>query len=336
MKHLFCCVTLAALAIAAPQPAHAEQSTVKILVGKPLGYLGLQIMQHEALFEKHAAALGIPRLKVQYVTNFTGSNAVDALLSGSVDIVQYSPDVLLTLWSKTVGTPQEIRGLIGKGSQAFYLNTRNPNVHSVGDFTDSDRIAVPGVKVSGPAIWLEMTAEKVFGPANWEKLDHLTITLGAPDAYAQLLSPISQVSADFNAPPFAYLELQQPSIHRVLTNYEAMGGPTSSAIEFASKKFHDANPKICAAFIDAMSEAIDIIKTDHGRAIAAYRASSGDTTTKTALIEQFLDDPNTIFELKPRGIMKYAAFMKQHGLIARAPATWKDVFFEEAAGLDGN
>ena len=336
MQKFFPAAALAALVLAVPVRVHAEQSEVKILIGKPLGYLGLQIMQHGKLLEKHAAALGVPGLTVQYITNFTGSNAVDALISGSVDIVQYSPDVLLNLWSKTAGTPQDVKGLIAKGSQVFNLNTRNAAVHSVRDFTDNDRIAVPGVKVSGPAIWLEMEATKAFGPANWERLDHLTVTLGAPDAYAQMLSPVSQITADFNAPPFAYLELQQPGIHRVLTNVEAMGGPSSSAIEFASKKFHDANPKICAAFVEAMGEAIAIIKNDRPTAIAAYRDASGDTATKTELLEQFLDDPQTIFELNPRGVMKYAAFMKEHGLIARAPASWKDVFFPEADGLDGN
>ena len=306
------------------------------MVGKPLGYLTLQVMEYNELYTKEAAAHGVPGLKVTFVTNLTGQYAVDAILSGAVDIAQYSPDVLLTLWSKTTGTPQAIKGIIGKGAIEFVLNTRNPQIHSIHDFTDNDRIAVAGVKVSEEAMLLEMAAAKEFGDSNWGKLDNLTVTSGAPDAFAQLTSSVGQITADFTVPPYTYLEQQSPGIHRVLSSYDIIGGDLTSGVEFTTQKFHDANPRLIAAFIDAMKDATNIITHDRGGAIAAYYAESGDTTTKKEVIEMMLDDPHTNFNLAPTGIMKIADFMSKHGIISRMPSSWKDVFFPEVYGFNGS
>jgi NitT/TauT family transport system substrate-binding protein len=332
----YLCIIAATLIFSGSNHAQADQSEVKILLGKPLGYLTLQVMQYNHIFEKQAAAHGVPGLKVTYITNMTGGNAVDAILSGSVDIAQYSPDVLINLWSKTAGTPNEIRGIVAKGAVQEVLVTRNPNVHSMGDFTDSDRIAVGGVKTSAAAMWIEMATAKALGEANFDKLDHLTVNAASADGYAQLISPISQVTAFFAVPPFSYLALAQANIHKVLTSDEAMGARASSGVEFSTKKFHDANPKLIAAFIDAMKEAGSLIMHDRAAATIAYRVESGDTTTPQEIIDKFLDDPNTDFDPTPKGIMIYADFMYEHGLIKRKPASWKDVFFPEAYGFNGN
>ena len=51
-----------------------------------MGYLQLNVMEHQKLIEKHAKALGIPEVKVSWFT-FNGPAAVnDALLSGNIDI----------------------------------------------------------------------------------------------------------------------------------------------------------------------------------------------------------------------------------------------------------
>src|SRR3546814_15542237 len=66
------------------------------------------------------------------------------------------------LWSKTDGA-NAVRGIASLNSYPMYLNTRNPNVRSIQDFTNESRIAVPAVKVSAQAIALQMAAAKAFG-----------------------------------------------------------------------------------------------------------------------------------------------------------------------------
>ena len=45
---------------------------------------------------------------------------------------------------------------------AMVLYTINPNVRTIADFTDKDRIAVPSVRISFNAMMPEMAAEKLW------------------------------------------------------------------------------------------------------------------------------------------------------------------------------
>ena len=49
-----------------------------------------------------------------------------------------------------------------------------------------------------------------------------------------------------------------------------------------------------------------------------------------------LSDSATQFGTTPQGVMKYADFMTDAGLIKIHPASWKDVFFPEIQDSPGN
>ena len=105
--------------------AFAQTPEIRLARQFSIGYLQLNVMEHQKLIEKHAAALGIPNAKVSWF-KFNGPTAVnEALISGNVDIGSGGVPGLLTLWSRTKGTPQEIRGISALSSQPFLLNTRN-------------------------------------------------------------------------------------------------------------------------------------------------------------------------------------------------------------------
>ena len=72
----------------------------------------------------------------------------DALLSGGIDIASGGVPGLLTIWSKTRGTAQEVRGISALSQQRVLLTSREPRIKSIRDFGPNDRIAVPAVKVS--------------------------------------------------------------------------------------------------------------------------------------------------------------------------------------------
>ena len=79
--------------------------------------------------------------------------------------------------------------------QPAYLMTRNPNIKSIRDFTDNDRIALPAPKVSVQAIMLQMIAEKTFG--KFDVLDKLTVGMSHPDGTAAMLSGKLEVQSHF-------------------------------------------------------------------------------------------------------------------------------------------
>src|SRR6476659_3262873 len=178
---------LAAISAASFVTVPASAQEVRIARQFSMGYLQFNVMEHEKLLEKHGAALGLKDVKIAW-SIFNGPDAMNnALISDSVDIVAGGVPGLLTLWNRTRGTQNEVRGISALSSQPFLLNTRSENIKSLTDLKDSDRIAVPAVKVSVQAVALQMAAVKLHGQANYGKYDALTVSMSPPDATIALL-----------------------------------------------------------------------------------------------------------------------------------------------------
>jgi NitT/TauT family transport system substrate-binding protein len=104
---------------------------------------------------------------------------------------------------------------------------------------------------------------------------------------------------------------------------------------FISKKFHDANPKLCAAVVAAFEEADAFIKAHPREAAQIYLDVTKD---KIALdqLEKMVSDPDVDYTTTPINLMKIVDFMHEVGRIKKKPASWKDMFFPEAYGLNGS
>ena len=195
-----------------------------------MGYLQFNVMEKNQLVEKHAKAAGIPEVKVVWATFNSPAAMNDALLSGSIDIVSGGVPGLLTIWARTQGTANAVKGIAAFSSQPILLNTRSPSIRSIVDFTDKDKIALPAVKVSVQAMMLQMAAAKQWGQANFARLDPLTVGMSPPDATIALLSDASEITSVFSVPPFQYQQLEKPGVHTVLNSTEVFGGPHLSLI----------------------------------------------------------------------------------------------------------
>ena len=95
----------------------AQAQEIRLARQFSMGYLQLNVMEHQQLIEKHAKALGLNDVKVSWFT-FNGPTAVnEALISGNIDVGSGGVPGLLVLWSRTKGTPQEVRGISALSSQ---------------------------------------------------------------------------------------------------------------------------------------------------------------------------------------------------------------------------
>src|SRR5262249_24367555 len=155
-------------------------------------------------------------------------------------------------------------------SMPLYLNTINPNVKTIKDFTDKDRIALPAVKVSIQAITLAMAAGKGFGPGQQGKLGPLTGTLGTPDGSAPRVGGKSEITAHFTSAPFMYQELEDKRVHKVLDSYDVLGGPHTFNLVWLTTKFYNENRKVVQAFVAALEDAIKFINSDPAGAAALW------------------------------------------------------------------
>ncbi|MEJ0078410.1 MAG: ABC transporter substrate-binding protein [Alphaproteobacteria bacterium] len=327
---LFCAAIAASIGPAAAQPE------IRISRTTTMAYLPLMVAEHEKLFEKHAAAAGMANLKVSIHT-FTGPSAqFDALFSGNVDVVAVGSTALITLWARTKGTANEVKGISALSSMPIALSTRNPNVKSIRDFTDKDRIAVPSVNVSFQAMLLQMAAAKEWGNDNYKKLDPLTVGLGQMDAVAAMAQPNHEVNSDFATPPFLYIEREMPGVRSILTMKEILGENGTIGTAATTTRFHDSRPELYKVLVAGITEAMAIIAADKGRAADAYIAATGDRKTARDMLVKIASDPDAEFTMTPRAMKLYADFMFKTGTIKRAPDRWSELFFGETAARNGS
>src|SRR5947199_4651419 len=256
------CVALTSL------PARAEMTEIAVAEQYGIGYLPLMLMEEKKLIEKHAKAAGVD-VKVGWA-KFAGGNVMnDALLSGSLQFASGGVGPLVTLWARTRGN-LDVRSVGALNSMPLYLVTRNPNVKTISDFRDSERIALPAVKVSVQAVLLQMAAEQAFGAGQQNRLDPLTVTMSHPDAMQALLSGQSEIDAHFGSPPFQYQEVAKAGNHVVLNSYDVLGGPATFNVVWTTAKFRADNPKLYDAFVKALDEATAEINRDKRGAAEAY------------------------------------------------------------------
>src|SRR3954471_15123144 len=315
--------------------ARAEVSEVRLSKQYGLPYLPFMVMEEQKLLEKQAEKQGLT-LKVSWTTLSNATAMMDAILSGQMDFITPGVPTLATMWDKTVGTPNEIRALSAVQSMPYVLVTRADHIKSIRDFTDRDRIALPAVKLTGHAIALQMAAAQEWGREHYDKLDAITVSLSHPDATAAPLAGKSEITAHFASSPFYYIELANPAVHRVLHSYEVAGGPHTNGVLMASKKFYDANPKVCAVVIAALEQADAFIKANPRKAGEIYIELAKERRSSLDEIETMVKDPDVDYTTTPVGVMKFVAFMNLAGTVKRRPASWKDLFFPSAHGLPGN
>ena len=327
---------LGAACLATLGTASAQQPEIRISRTTTMAYLPLMVIEHEKLLEKHAAQAGIANLKVSYHT-FTGPSAqFDALFSGNVDVVAVGSTALITLWARTKGTANEVKGVSALASMPIALATRNPQVKTIRDFTEKDRIAVPSVQVSFQAMLLQMAAAKEWGTENYKKLDQLTVGLGQMDAVAAMAQPTHEVNSDFATPPFLYIEREMAGVHTVITMKEILGEKGTIGTAATTTRFRTDKPQLYAVLRAALQEAMAIIAADKGRAVDGYIGATGDKKTTREMLLKIANDPDVEFTMTPRAMKSYAEFMYKTGTIKRLPETWSELFFEEARGSGGS
>lgn len=310
---------LLAAGTAAAEPARLRSATQLGLTNLPP-----MVMEHERLVEQHARAMGLGEIEMTWARIGSGEALNDALLSGSIDLATVSVPSFLISWDKTLGN-LNVKSLGAFNALPLYLLVRNPKIQSIKDFTDTDRIALPGVQSSSHSIILEMEAERVWGPGQARRLDRLTVSRSHPDAVVAFLAG-SEITAHFSAPPFQQRELETPGVHKILSSRDVYGGPGTIGLVTATSRFCNANPKSCAAFLAALDDAVALINTDKRRAAEIYLEISQVKDTRER-VQALLEAPDAAFDVTPRGVMKVAEFMHRIGTLKHQPARWQDLFF---------
>ena len=328
LSHVSASVLAAGIAVLSASPALAEATQLRAAKQYGLGYVQLMIMEDMKLVEKEAKAAGLGDIEVTWNTFRSSDVMNDALLSGNVDFVSLGIAGMMTIWDRTKGSV-DVRGATGFNSMPIALNVRNPDIKSLKDFGDKDRISMPAVGVSNQAILLRMAAEKEFGQGQHNKLDHLTITMSHPDATIAMLTAQKDVTANFSSVPFQYRQQKEPGIRQLMTSTDIVGAPIPFNILAATTKFRTENPKLYGAFLAALKEATEMVNKDRKWAAEAYLRISKDKMPLEELME-IVNRPDIVFTTKLTGADPMVLFMARTGNFKNKPASAKELLFPEA------
>ena len=321
----------AALVLPTVRRAYAEVG--EVLIAKQFGTLYLQqdVMEQQQLIQKHAARLGLPALKATFIRLAGTGPVTDGLLSGKLHFASGGAPGAMLLWDRTRGG---VKSAFAMNATNQKLLTVNPKLNGVRDLLPEDRIALPAVKTSPQAIWLQMAAAKEWGKAEWGRYDAQTIARGHPDSMAQMLGR-TEVTCHWSTSPFQERELAQPGVREIANSYAINGADTQTPNTiYGNGTFRAENPLAWRACLAAFQEATDFINASPQQAAELYLASSGEKDPVETVLAG-MNAPGNRFTLQPAGLLKVANFMADTGLLKRRPENLADLFFPEAAEIGG-
>ncbi len=225
-----------------------------------------------------------------------------------------------------------VKGISAFTSMPILMNTRDPKVKTIADYGPDDKIALPSVKVSIQAIILQMAAAKLWGPAQFAKLDPMTVAMSPPDAHVALISGAAGVGSVFSVPPYQAEQLETPGIRTVLNSFDVFGGPHTLTVGWTTAQFRDKNPILYKALVQALAEATVRVNKDL-KVASQYWIEANKA--KIPLEKVVAVAGTGKWTMVPEHTLKFVEFMHSVGSLKEKTADWKDLFFPEIHDLPG-
>jgi NitT/TauT family transport system substrate-binding protein len=322
--------------LAAPAIVGAQAPLkVSFVQQRGLLYIPVDIMVSGGVLQKEATKLGLGKIEATATALSGPGPIIDALLSGAADYGTAALPSLLTLWEKTRATANEVRAVGTVSNGAMTLYTINPNVKTLADFTESDRIAVPTVRLSFNAMMLQMAAEQLWNDPH--RLDHLTVALGHPDAVTALSAGYGKatLTAHIAVQPFTDRGLKLPGAHVITDSRKVFGGPLTQITLLATRQTKEKNPTLFKAVANALEESIRVANADKRAAAVLWKDVQKAPDNIDDLVAQ-LDDPGFEFTSRPQRIATFTAFLNRIGSMKEKVGDWKELFWETAHHQQGD
>ncbi len=292
--------------------AGCGQKTYEINIAEQFGiaYAPLAIMKEQKLLEKK-----LPGITVNW-KQFGGPTAIrEGMLSGDIDVGFMGPAPVLVGIDN--GMPWKYATGISFNEMAIV--TDKPDVQTLRDFTEKDRIAILSPACTQHVL-LSMLAKEQLGSAS--ALDTRLVSMNHPDA-ANALIANTEISAHVATPPYLQAELAAGG-HVIATGEEIMGGPFTFITGVTMTQFHDEHPKEYNAFIAALDEAIEYINNNMDEAVTLLAPVYG---ISEAELKAQMSYNGSIYSNRLEGIERLSAAMQDMGFTKGNPA-FSDIVFE--------
>jgi NitT/TauT family transport system substrate-binding protein len=325
---------MAMVLLIAACPASAEVNQVRIVRQFGLDQLPLMVVEQRKLIEKAASVMGLGQVKVDWVSP-DKAGPIETLDHAQADLAPVGIVEFIAVRDRRLGTPYAVEALAALSQLPYVLVARNAGIKTIRDFTERDRIAVPVLQWSGPALMLEMAAAEEWGAAHYNRLDGLVRAVPDAEAAMQLRDGKGEVDAHFSRTPYIYAELGGDTAHRVMDSFD-IDGPHTDNVLVALTGFYRTNPKLCSAIFAALQEADDLIKKNPGEAAEIYASMTQGRDISVEDLSDMIGDPDVAYRPGPAGVAHMVAFMAGIRRISHPVASWKDLFSLDAQGEPGN
>lgn len=325
---------LLAAVFAAGSPAAADTTALRIMRPLDIDALPLVVMEHEHLIERAAQSMGLGSVTVTWAVPDKGGIPT-TLGDGRADLAMVDLVPFLIAADAGPGAGTRLQAIGAVLQRPYVLVTRNKAVHTIRDFRDSDRIAVPALKVSGPAVMLEMAAAQEWGSAAYARLDPLVVA--RPDAVAadMLVYAKGAVDAHFSRSPVVDAELADPAVHRVMDSFD-IAGPHSAAVLATTAGFANAHAELCKAVLKALGSADDFIRRTPGAAAEIFAGAVKDEDIPLEDLSDMIGDPDRVYRTAPFGVTQLAQFLQRIGRLKHRIDTWRQFFASATHDLPGS
>ena len=322
-------------ALASPAVRAQAPLSVTFVQQRGLLYLPVDMMVSGGVLQKEADKLGLGKIDASVTTLSGPGPVIDTILSGAADYGTAALPSLVTLWEKTRGRASEVRAVGTVSNGAMTLYTINPHIKTFADFTETDRIAVPTVGLSFNAMMLQMAAEQQWKDPH--RLDHLTVSLGHPDAVAALSAGYGKaiITAHVGVQPYTEQGLRLPGAHVVVDSRQVFGGAITQITLLATKATKEKNPLLFKAVANALEEAIRVANADKHAAAMLWKQAQNAPDSIDSIVH-LLDDPGFEFTSQPHRIAYFTAFLNRIGSMKTVLGDWKELFWETAYDQKGD
>lgn len=294
----------------------AEETPKEINIAEQFGiaYAPLQIMKEQKLLEK-----ALPGVTINW-KQFGGPTPIrEGMLAGEIDFgFMGSAPVLIG-----IDNGMEWKYATGISFNQVALVTDRPEINSIRDFSDTDRIAIlsPG---STQHILLCIASNQVFGDP--DRFDNQIVSLSHPDAMDALMAD-TEVTAHFSTPPYLDKELAS-GMKVVTTGEEILGQPFTFITGVALERFYEENPAEYKAVLRALNTAIDYINSNMDEAVETL-APIYDIDEATLKAQMTYN--GTIYSNQLTGIDRLADEMYRIGVL-KNPIRYEDAVFPLSGG----
>jgi NitT/TauT family transport system substrate-binding protein len=311
-------LAVAAGASATGDSRSAVPSEVTIAYQPGVGYAPLIMIKQQRLLEKRYPGMAIEWRVLPSATPIT-----NGIVAGQIDLGAIGVGPLLFGWS----SGNDWKYLAPLSEADIWLMVKDPTVKKLGDLVGK-KIAMPSALAIQAVVLRKAASVKLGNP---RALDASIVSLDHPNAMEALLNGL--VSAHLASPPFQFQE-QQRGARILIRSYQFFGAHSFVGLT-GTQRFYDQYTAFCNELYKLINAQSDLINKDPARAAAIVSAEAGGSPS-AAEFRRWMVHPAIHFSTRPRGLMRFAAFMNQNGFLSRMPTGWTQLVFPPVYATKGS